>query len=65
MVRARKEDQNQAIGYDVAGWATKSVAMVDAPGNLVRFNLIVGQHCKNRIIKRGYDKYIYAKRHLI
>lgn len=83
--------------------------MVDALGNLVRFNLIAGQHFdtvgvapllapadfealladkafdvewirdelanqhaqavipqrKNRIIKRGYDKCIYAARHLI
>jgi transposase len=35
---------SQAIGRTVSGWATKILALTDALGNLVRFELMAGQH---------------------
>ncbi|MGS0649100.1 transposase [Komagataeibacter melomenusus] len=40
----RRGIRSQAIGRNVTGWSTKIIAMTDAPGNLVRFTLIPGQH---------------------
>ena len=40
---ARGGTQNQAIGRSRGGLTTKIAALVDAPGNLVRFTLLPGQ----------------------
>lgn len=43
MDTAQKGDSKQAIGRSKGGWTTKILALTDALGNLVRFQLLPGQ----------------------
>ena len=40
--QGKRGTQSQAIGRTVSGWATKILALTDALGNLVRFDLLPG-----------------------
>jgi len=39
---SKRGTQNQAIGKSKGGWTTKTLALTDALGNLIRFCLLPG-----------------------